>query len=235
MQFSEAITRTFHIAQRLYKDTQDQGVRKWWPELQPGFDTTGDSYYTINSGSQWLLPGSGASNITVTDAPPTKLEPRISIAMPVAELDLGFLEATIVSATKGPHILAADFQLNMYYWEPSQAPFIYSKPWTIELPSSDVVDALTDWTISRLATTDYAARILGSLSVKIKKALKPFKVRLVFRCGTATAKGQWMIAAVRCETILTRGKLALPPAERSSDVAQRICAGSDEGFVLLEP
>lgn len=234
LRFTEAHTVARHQTLKLYKDEQDQGVRMWQVQEWPGFDTFGKSEFQSNVGVAHLLPGGGTYNVTLKPSPFMELEPHAIQSMPVATLDSSFLEVAITSPSIGPHILTADIQLNMYYWQQNQAPFVYGDTWNLELPSSSVVDALSEWFISKLATSDYSARMVGALAIKIKKALTPYKVRLVFRCGTSTPKGQWMLASFRCESVLTRGKLALPAALTAEEEARVVCAGTEDSFVLLD-
>lgn len=154
------------------------------------------------------------------------------------------LTVSIQSPKRGPVWIGVDWELQMYYWQENQAPFVYSKPWELTLPVSKVVRPLSDWIISKFNQGEYHAHFVGRLLTWVNEASRDFDLSLQFRCGTATPKGQWLISTVRCESIITTARLSLPPSVeaevREFEGSDRVvqlgdCAGQDDDFVLVAP
>lgn len=228
----------------LAKDETLDGDRNWVDQKQEGFEFRQASLTMDAKSRTNLLPGGSAAIPIIRPIGHKENTYFPRIGFETALLDNSVLTMTTQTPRTGPVWVGVDVELTLYYWQQNQAAFEYTSPWTLEIPVSKAVKPLSDWIITRFSSQSYHAHVVGKLLVWANKRLTDFDVKLHFRCGTATPKGQWLVAAFRCETLVHHAKLALPPVEGGelSDVCDQEreahsgdCAGEDDGFVLVAP
>lgn len=185
--------------------------------------------YLTYSGTNMLVPGGTSSSEpfqavhdegTVDTGSFLNLKDA-TLGSPVFTLDL------FAPAGQGQFLVSLDMDLSMYYWQQNVTPFDFGRGWTIELQPAAYVRPVGDWVISKLATSPFHARFLGTLILYAERALAPFSIKAGIRCATDQTKGQWMISSFRCETYFGAGRLALPRSGRS-------CAGNADEFVVVD-
>lgn len=223
----------YHIRQ--WKDVQDQGDRQWYPETQPGWRNTSTGKIWGEKGKTIVSPGKDPRylNLTLNRAPVDwKVQ---SIEMPTKLLDNSVLEVTVALPQAGPVWISVDAEFTMYYSQENSTPFEYTKPWVLTIHPDDALIDVGNWLLSYMDATSYHARLIGQVNARVVRALRPFRIGIGFRCGTSTAKGQWLFTAVRCEAAGGLISAGTPIELEAAGSAEAICAGEDEGFVVLEP
>lgn len=206
-------------------------MRKWWPEKQDGFSDRNVLSYINYVGSNMLQPGAGSKSDPfqrVSSKSTDETGQFLSLVQPRLDNPIFTLDL-FAPQGRGQFLVSLDLDLSMYYWQENQTPFVFNDSWDIEVSPTDWVTPVGDWIVSKVSTSPYHARFLGSIILYAKAALKPFTVRAGIRCGTSTAKGQWMISSFRCESYFGAGRLALPGVLQAQD-----CAGNADEFEYLD-
>lgn len=209
-------------------------MRKWWPETQDGWAQPSVGRYIRSAGgAARVLPGGTYHHLSVAQNPNSEPAPAPILTLS-GPLDDTWLDVTFKSWTTGPVLVSLDVDLSLYYWQENQAPFDWSQAWEIEVVPSDAITSVANWIVDRIDASNYHAYLLGSTTMRILKRLTEVKLRLKFRCGTSTPKGQWLMAAVRCEMVAGRAKLDRPPIEDERvGAVEEVSAGEADGYVLV--
>lgn len=221
----------YHIRQ--WKDVQVSGERRWFPEIQPGWKDVSKGLMWGESGKTVVSPGKDPRYLNLKVSPSSKDWVAKPIAMPISVLDSPTLEISMTLPQTGPVWISMDAEFTMYYSQVNSTPFDYSSPWTFTIQPDTVLTELGNWVVSYMDASTYHARIIGQINARAVKALKPFRLGIAFRCGTATPKGQWLFTAIRCEAAGGLVSAGIPIEEASP--VEPICAGQDLGFVVLDP
>lgn len=223
---------------RQYQDQQIQEVRQWVWQTQEGLPSADDLVKLTETARSSIVADSQAYEDFKQVVEPLDTKPVMQMTRRV--LDNAYLQVTMQSPSQGPLWLSADFELQMYYAQQNSAAFEWGDAWELSFEPTKVLADIGEWSIASVEHSPYHVRLLARVAARVVKRFSDFKFGLQFRCGTQTAKGQWLSTSVRCELAVGVLSLGLPtvgvgdPASSSEEEDALVCAGEADEFILVD-